>query len=355
MALATRLNELAAANEQGLLDDDEYRLLRQDVFERFAAGDTGAGKVLVEPKPSTAPTTTATSVVQPKPRKLTRRPSEGTINSTNNASSSGNNHSIASFIRRATSPLGSIRIRSSSRPGSSSSRKNSDAGLAGRSVPVPDPHLLSPPTSPTRPVHTKSPSSNNSTSKVKSKSTAPSPLSAHDIFEDGGLFTPADIRRAIAELDDDARRLVTAFEELEESAVRKETVRAREASHGRSMNLSGRNQSVLSLSSPPPPTIQHRSKSDNPAAVTAVSSNSKGINTRLRSKSTTSLRDQARSAAITGPNNPYPTPPPSSHPITQTTPALRKKSSVSLPRLIPIFLEIQTIYTFPAITAFSQL
>ncbi|KAJ7164563.1 hypothetical protein C8R43DRAFT_233208 [Mycena crocata] len=35
--LAQRLNELAVANSEGLLNDDEYRLLRQDLFQRFAS------------------------------------------------------------------------------------------------------------------------------------------------------------------------------------------------------------------------------------------------------------------------------------------------------------------------------
>lgn len=36
VTLAERLNELAVANSEGLLNDDEYRLLRQNLFERFA-------------------------------------------------------------------------------------------------------------------------------------------------------------------------------------------------------------------------------------------------------------------------------------------------------------------------------
>jgi len=35
--LAHRLNELAVANAEGLLNDDEYRLLRQSLFDRFAS------------------------------------------------------------------------------------------------------------------------------------------------------------------------------------------------------------------------------------------------------------------------------------------------------------------------------
>ncbi|KAH7910834.1 hypothetical protein BJ138DRAFT_1151963 [Hygrophoropsis aurantiaca] len=38
--LAQRLNELATANSQGLLNDDEYRLLRQNIFERLASGSS---------------------------------------------------------------------------------------------------------------------------------------------------------------------------------------------------------------------------------------------------------------------------------------------------------------------------
>ncbi|OAX41762.1 hypothetical protein K503DRAFT_767409 [Rhizopogon vinicolor AM-OR11-026] len=38
--LAQRLDELAAANSEGLLNDDEYRLLRQSIFERLASGSS---------------------------------------------------------------------------------------------------------------------------------------------------------------------------------------------------------------------------------------------------------------------------------------------------------------------------
>ncbi|KAJ3514188.1 hypothetical protein NLJ89_g2509 [Agrocybe chaxingu] len=40
VTLAQRLNELALANSEGLLNDDEYRLLRQNLFERFATNAT---------------------------------------------------------------------------------------------------------------------------------------------------------------------------------------------------------------------------------------------------------------------------------------------------------------------------
>ncbi|KAI0078210.1 hypothetical protein K474DRAFT_1660641 [Panus rudis PR-1116 ss-1] len=40
ITLAQRLQELATANAEGLLNDDEYRLLRQDLFDRLAGGST---------------------------------------------------------------------------------------------------------------------------------------------------------------------------------------------------------------------------------------------------------------------------------------------------------------------------
>ncbi|EKM49600.1 uncharacterized protein PHACADRAFT_179011 [Phanerochaete carnosa HHB-10118-sp] len=40
ISLAQRLDELATANTQGLLDNDEYRLLRQNLFERLAGGSS---------------------------------------------------------------------------------------------------------------------------------------------------------------------------------------------------------------------------------------------------------------------------------------------------------------------------
>jgi hypothetical protein len=41
--LAERLQELAVANDEGLIDDEEYRVLRQNLFEKYAGG-TGDSK-----------------------------------------------------------------------------------------------------------------------------------------------------------------------------------------------------------------------------------------------------------------------------------------------------------------------
>ncbi|KAG2152980.1 uncharacterized protein EDB93DRAFT_1135839 [Suillus bovinus] len=55
--LAQRLDELAAANSQGLLDDDEYRLLRQNIFERLASGSSVPQEASLVPIVSHPPNT----------------------------------------------------------------------------------------------------------------------------------------------------------------------------------------------------------------------------------------------------------------------------------------------------------
>ncbi|KIM43304.1 hypothetical protein M413DRAFT_18374 [Hebeloma cylindrosporum] len=59
VTLAQRLNELALANSEGLLNDDEYRILRQNLFERFASNAA---------VPSEAPVVPV-AAAQPRPKK----------------------------------------------------------------------------------------------------------------------------------------------------------------------------------------------------------------------------------------------------------------------------------------------
>ncbi|KAJ8691117.1 hypothetical protein PTI98_010716 [Pleurotus ostreatus] len=49
VTLAQRLDELAKANSDGLLNDEEYRLLRQDLFQRFASGSTVPTEAAIVP------------------------------------------------------------------------------------------------------------------------------------------------------------------------------------------------------------------------------------------------------------------------------------------------------------------
>ncbi|KAJ3795320.1 hypothetical protein GGU11DRAFT_810575 [Lentinula aff. detonsa] len=342
--LAARLNELAAANEKGLLNDDEYRILRQDVFERYAelgrSERSNRGTILVEPSNTNESTTT--NSVQPRLKKLTRRPSEFRINAFASTSSEkdkkSNNNAISSFIRRAKSPLRSPpSLLGPNNISPSTSRKSSHEPTISRSSSrnnlnsVPDPHLLSPPTSPTRPVPNHSKRTQGSSSSIKSsiKSSAkviPRPaMLNHDIFEDGGLYTSADIRHAIADLDEDAKRLIRAFDELEDSAVKRAKTIAQSAGRVTATSPSSSSSNLLT-----PPTIQHRSRSDSATtasgsgmhlAATSGNASSKPVHTRARSRSTTSIQPMDV--------------PHKSHPIltlhttSSQTPTLQRKGSVS--------------------------
>ncbi|KIK62988.1 hypothetical protein GYMLUDRAFT_259755 [Collybiopsis luxurians FD-317 M1] len=370
--LAVRLNELAAANEQGLLNDDEYRLLRQDVFERYANLGGGArgmsSVVLVVPEKQAS----RINLAQPKPRKLGRRPSEATISTVASAHSEAplkksKTNIISSFIRRATSPLRSTSSspapsisRSSSYSSSpqtsskiiseatglsrsASSRKISEITYpSSYSVSVPNPHLLSPPTSPTRSSHTsRSNTSNYKSSKSLSKSSnanLPGALAAHDIFEDGGLFTPADIRQAILDLDKDAKRVIRAFDELEDSAVRRAQLAAREASTGRTVLPSSAIDSSIHLPLPP---IAQRSRSDSASNGPVTRSSSTSNPTLSRAKSTASIRSLASG---THPNPDLI--------VSPKSPSLRKKGSVS--SLASSLFSLKTRPSMPSLPSISS-
>ncbi|KAJ4494852.1 hypothetical protein C8J55DRAFT_106505 [Lentinula edodes] len=358
-ALAMRLNELAAANGQGLLDDDEYRILRQDAFERYAGlGDTeGSSGGIVFVEPSITQSNRSASPAQPRPKKLNRRPSESKMNifastSSDKGRTPTSNNVISSFIRRATSPLRS----SESPPGPSifpsiskkntqestlsrsSSRKNLDSNHSHSYMhSIPDPHLLSPPTSPTRTVPpsqrtaakgSSSPVKFSSSSFKSSTQTSLSAMSNHDIFEDGGLFTSADIRRAISDLDEDAKNVLRAFDELEESALK----RTKSKNHS-SRSHSAAPPSSFSLNLLSAPTMQHRSRSDSAATATvsgrsaasADDSLSRSGHPRLRSQSTTSIQPMTRLDPPHKSNSNLSTP----HSTSSRTPTLHRKGSVS--------------------------
>ncbi|KAJ3777155.1 hypothetical protein FB446DRAFT_205004 [Lentinula raphanica] len=332
--LAARLNELASANEKGLLNDDEYRILRQDAFERYTGlGDSGqsnAGTTFIGSSnlSMSQPIRLAATTSTQSRLKPTRRPSEINIKASPSTLSEkdkkSSNNVIASFIRRATSPL----RPSASSPDSRKNHKSNHPHLHAN--PVPDPHLLSPPTSPTRPLHhtkrTKASSSPTGLSSTLTiSSTKPIPLSAisnPDIFEDGGLFTSADIRIAISELDEDAKRVIHAFDELQDSAIRRAKSKA-QSFRTRSNVISPSSSSANPLSLP---TLQHRDRADSAATPSGSGSSSlKPVHTRARSRSTTSIQPMPVMGV-----------PHKSHPnltartVSSThTPTLQRKGSVS--------------------------
>ncbi|KAJ6513162.1 hypothetical protein C8R45DRAFT_962667 [Mycena sanguinolenta] len=255
--LAVQLNELAVANSDGLLNDDEYRLLRQNLFERYAGGV----EILSVTSPTTgkhvsAPRRKHVQVVeQPTPR----APAPSYLTPARSKISG-----VAGLFRRATgrskstppapSPPTPIKLNliprmfsrkpddhSSDTDSSSVTRHSSSRSFSrkGSSVDLPHPDQTRPkgltsPVSPTRrkpdPTPPSSPLRANfdSAPRSPSRSAFPSgtlskhdviPGASNDVFDDDNLSTSEAIRKAIAAVEAEGRRLVAAFNDLETSAV----------------------------------------------------------------------------------------------------------------------------------------
>ncbi|KAK0485252.1 hypothetical protein IW261DRAFT_892482 [Armillaria novae-zelandiae] len=199
MSLAQRLNELASANAEGLLDDDEYRLLRQDVFERHARHVSVAAT-----PPSVALPARSIPKQSPPP------PSKASVS-----------FSVAGLFRRASrKPPKDVPTASSSSPLKRAfiprmlSRKQSvDLTPSNNAFSI-SLHKA-PPHSPTRSTHSKRiltpPSHTQADTSIND-----------DIFEDGGLTTTKALRQFIKELEIERQRVLKAFDDLENSAAERQ-------------------------------------------------------------------------------------------------------------------------------------
>ncbi|KAL0065112.1 hypothetical protein AAF712_007948 [Marasmius tenuissimus] len=252
MALAQRLNELAASHTQGLLNDDEYRLLRQDVFERFSdttiipvethlipfenhvvpvevnlseAGHSQQLKREVKREVGFSPTKAkimfAEESVQPHRarhatvtagvaslfrRAIGRKSSRETISSDTDSEPQVTSKSlkkvlIPHLLPRRSNDGTSFRSGSDSVSSYSRSHKTSLSSST-----------FTPPTSPSKSSH---PHREASTSKIS----VTAAIIGDDIFEDGGLNTTKDIRQAITDLEQEGRNLIDAFNDLERSTI----------------------------------------------------------------------------------------------------------------------------------------
>ncbi|KAJ7030430.1 hypothetical protein C8F04DRAFT_1397867 [Mycena alexandri] len=240
--LAAQLNDLAIANQDGLLNDDEYRLLRQNLFERYSGG---AEIVSVS----------STRAVKPAPAsrrkhvELVEQPSPRSHLSPPRSKISG----VADFLRRATGrrptspspPPNVIKLSLIPRMFSKKSEdsSSSDTDSSGRTsssasdTPKSKPRALAP-ASPTRaktdpisPMRTKFEATAVPTSPSRSAfAISPAPVAgpskydvipggSNDIFDDDNLHTSDAIRKVIAAVEAEGRRLITAFNDLETSAV----------------------------------------------------------------------------------------------------------------------------------------
>ncbi|KAK7048232.1 hypothetical protein R3P38DRAFT_3174493 [Favolaschia claudopus] len=254
--LAQRLNELAVANSEGLLDDDEYRLLRQDLFERFSSTTTVPTEIAVVPlasplnlkSRSTSRTNSATAPTDKRQSIDSRRMSISTSSNfyiekqrtPSVHSRSSTTSGVASFFRRATGRFSSSHDTSdtSSLFSSASKRlnkKSSASSLAtdrGDTVSISSRRTnLASPIEPNHPppsirsvrrLPTPPSSFPNRLPGVESRfaGATPEPDSPSEAGG-GGPDTVATLRREIQNVEAERRRLMDAFNGLELTALSK--------------------------------------------------------------------------------------------------------------------------------------
>ncbi|KAJ7227281.1 hypothetical protein GGX14DRAFT_385991 [Mycena pura] len=240
--LAVKLNNLAVANSDGLLNDDEYRLLRQNLFERYTGG---VEIVSVSSPPAVkhvaAPRQKHVEVVDQRPPRPQPTPARSKMSE------------VALFLRRATgrksappsSPTPSVvklslpRIfsrrhedASSSDTDSAATRHSSSAsfsrkGSSGDLRSSPRGKAQAPALSRPKADNPVSPIRANFVAAATSPSRTTSPFApkcdlisvGSNIFDDDNLQTSDAIRKAMALVEAECRRLVAAFNDLETSAV----------------------------------------------------------------------------------------------------------------------------------------
>ncbi|KAJ3863438.1 hypothetical protein EV359DRAFT_82387 [Lentinula novae-zelandiae] len=298
MTLAQRLNELAVANDEGLLNDDEYRILRQNLFERFAGNATVPTEESIVPAsvtplrrpPKGNPTipenrTSFSSSrlssnfnvdILPNTTLSTRSPSVRSVKSgvaslLHRATNRGSNRdksdtsSIYSITSTASnvfsSPHNHPHTRMSSHAGSarslrkktSSSSIGTEASISKKGQGQGDTASLSsrtsrkraglgfgqhPERSPSDGNYSPQTPSRSATSSLRRLAVPPSSFSpkgihnsnlepprekgrTQDIFDDANLVTSTDIKREIAAVEAEGRRLVDAFNGLEVTTLAK--------------------------------------------------------------------------------------------------------------------------------------
>ncbi|KAI0250801.1 hypothetical protein BJV78DRAFT_1217035 [Lactifluus subvellereus] len=282
--LAQRLAELASANAEGLLDDDEYRLLRQNLFERFG------GSIL----PQENPVVPTAGPSRPRPPETPRR--NGVVRTPSVQSKGTISSSVSGLLRRATgrrnhstdtdtlqSDSTSLLSVSSNSPNVftrrllqiASSKQSSTTSLRGGdpSSPISDNVSTLFPASPSRsdgPGKPITPSVSRS-STTRSKRRAPPPPSAFhhrtngsdhkrihpgildDDLDDEELKSSKEIRTQIEAVEAEGRRLMDAFNGLELSALTRRSQSSNVASLPSSAHFLQGHDSSDSPWSPHPP------------------------------------------------------------------------------------------------------
>ncbi|KAI0051142.1 hypothetical protein FA95DRAFT_396664 [Auriscalpium vulgare] len=252
MVLAQRLNELASANAEGLLDDNEYRALRQNLFDRLASASVPQEAPLV---PNAGPTRSqARDHSTGRPSSTINRDSLHAPSVRSRASVSS---SMSGLFRRATGRKSSSTSHETDSTslfsvGSSSSaarrffartlsKQASESSLRSDATHTPHDTIFSathryhPGSHPQGSSQTTTPSVSRSTSR-STKRPPPSAFHARsingssdsrgpadEILDDDALTSAKDIRRQIEAIETEARRLMDAFNGLELSTLTKQS------------------------------------------------------------------------------------------------------------------------------------
>ncbi|KAG7445787.1 uncharacterized protein BT62DRAFT_981160 [Guyanagaster necrorhizus] len=257
--LAQRLNELAVANSDGLLNDDEYRMLRQSLFERFASssavpseepvvpvnrhqarGSESSKRLSSSSRPSNfvvdvprSPSVRSRNSVASGMTGLFRksavaRTQSGSkdVNETSSifssASSSSNIFKLPRLIKKSSASSVTSTQTEASRPTdtiSLSSRRTGLSALERHDHPS-MPHL---------------PSSRSTTSSIRRYITPPSAFpgaralatdpkysgTMNDVLDEGDLKSSEEIKQEISAVESERMRLMDAFHGLEVTALTK--------------------------------------------------------------------------------------------------------------------------------------
>ncbi|KAH6912770.1 hypothetical protein BKA70DRAFT_1264888 [Coprinopsis sp. MPI-PUGE-AT-0042] len=255
--LATRLNELAVANAEGLLTDDEYRLLRQSLFDRFASATTVPQEESVVPAARPRPSKDSANPegrpsARPASNFQVEVPRPSSIHSSRSSTLFSNG--VADLLRKATGKRSStvappendtssiwsgksgssnfFRFRSISKKSSASSIGSTLSTSRGQSDTI---SISSKRAGSSDYGHHTAPSGNRSTtSSVRKMKAPPSSFptrvigqdtkhthSIRDVFDEEKLKTTVDIQKEIQAVEAEQRRLMDAFNGLELTTLSK--------------------------------------------------------------------------------------------------------------------------------------
>ncbi|KAG6903294.1 hypothetical protein C0995_000189 [Termitomyces sp. Mi166 len=323
MTLAQRLNELAVANSQGLLNDDEYRLLRQNLFERFATSTTVPTEAPVVPVSRPLSRRTIFSQ-QSKPRPLSnfqvevnRSPSvRSKISMTSGVTSflrraasrrtpaGSNDFSDASSTFSAVSVTSNILTRGPSKKSSAASVRTTTSRNQVDNISISSRTGLG-----LQAEHSSHPpiSISHSNASVRRLATPPSSFPSRlpgetyrtsafnaDMLDDEHLQTTTEIRQEISTIEAEVRRLMDAFNGLEMTTLAK-----LQRHQGRNTLV----ETTMSMSAPTTPRRVLIADSDMTSlrSATSVSSIAKSAHSPARFKGgivSAGLPNSARSGSL---------------------------------------------------------